>query len=161
MNYYTTDEGLVNAVVKLPLLEELEIAYLYSDLNLEAIGHSCPKLRTLKLKCSGLRQPRCKSYDDDALAIAESMPELRQLQLLANRLTNTGLNAILDNCPHLEHLDLRQCLNIKLSEGDLEKRCLERIKDFRPPNDSTADCPFHVAFDDTNDEGFRFIYRYN
>ncbi|CAA7024593.1 unnamed protein product [Microthlaspi erraticum] len=146
MNVRITNEGLVLAVAKLPLLETLEISSLWFNLNLKAIGHSCPKLKTLKLNCSDCCRFEYKCDDDDALAIAESMPELRELQLLANRLTNTGLNAILDNCLHLEHLDLRQCLNINLSEGDMEKRCLERIKDFRRPNDSTADCPFYVAF---------------
>ncbi|CAA7024594.1 unnamed protein product [Microthlaspi erraticum] len=152
MNYEITNEGLVNAVAKLPLLEELEISYLISNLNLEAIGHSCPMLKTLKLNCLDHCDTWFRCDDVDALAIAESMPELRQLQILASRVTNTGLKAILDNCPHLEHLDLRQCLNINLSEGDTEKRCLERIKDFRRPNDSTADCSFHVAFNEIDSD---------
>ena len=68
--------------------------------------------------------------DEEAPGIAESMPELRHIQLFGNILTNTGLTAILDGCPHLEHLDLRKCFNVRL-EGDLEKRCSERIKDLK------------------------------
>ncbi|CAF2316239.1 unnamed protein product [Brassica napus] len=49
--------------------------------------------------------------DDVALAIAETMPGLRHLQLFGNKLTEAGLNAILDSCPNLEHLDLRNCYN--------------------------------------------------
>ncbi|VVB07868.1 unnamed protein product [Arabis nemorensis] len=127
MSYPMTSNGLVNAVAKLPLLEVLELYETWQNLDLKAIGHSCLKLKTLKLNCSGSMPSQFKSDDDDALAIAKSMPELSHLRLIANRLTETGLNAILDNCLHLEHLDLRCCLNINLSR-DLEKRCLERFR---------------------------------
>lgn len=66
------------------------------------------------------------------------MPELRQLQLFGNKLTNDGLQAILDGCPHLESLDLRQCFNVTLT-GNLGRRCAERIKHLRFPTDSTDD----------------------
>ncbi|VVB07870.1 unnamed protein product [Arabis nemorensis] len=146
MFYSMTSNGLVNAVAKLPLLEVLELYETWQNLDLKAIGHSCLKLKTLKLNCSGT-----KFDDDDALTIAKSMPELRHLQLIGNRLTDIGLNAILDNCPHLEHLDLRKCLNITLS-GNLEKRCLEMVKGFRRPNDSTADYPYYAAFYESDEE---------
>ncbi|XP_023633387.1 putative F-box protein At4g05475 [Capsella rubella] len=70
---------------------------------------------------------------------------LRHLQLCGNLLTNTGLNAIRDGCPHLEHLDLRKCSNLD-PVGNLEKRCLEKIRDLRLPKNSTADgYPFDIA----------------
>ncbi|KAL1207559.1 putative F-box protein [Cardamine amara subsp. amara] len=78
------------------------------------------------------------------------MPELRHLQLYGNGLTKTGLNAILDGCPHLEHLDLRECFNIDLV-GDLEKRCSERIGVLRRPNDSTADFPLAMFLECESD----------
>ncbi|KFK32207.1 hypothetical protein AALP_AA6G211200 [Arabis alpina] len=154
MNCLITTNGLVKAVSKLPLLEELEleVSNTFSTLDLKAIGHSCPKLKTLKLNCTGsILIPWVVHDDDDALAIAESMPQLHHLELIGNTLTNTGLNAILDKCPHLEHLDLRMCSNIYLW-GDLEKRCLERVKDLRRPNDSTADYPYFAAFSDTGSD---------
>ncbi|VVB07127.1 unnamed protein product [Arabis nemorensis] len=106
MCYPVTDEGFVEAVVKLPLLEYLEVSHCsLSGESLEAAGKSCPNLKTLKLN----NEPDPEFDDDecnneDALAIAKSMPELRHLQLFGNFLTNTGLNAILEGCPHLEHL---------------------------------------------------------
>ncbi|VVB07871.1 unnamed protein product [Arabis nemorensis] len=149
---YYPFSGLVNALAKLPLLEELEVSLTWtSKLNLKAIGHSCPKLKILKLNGSGSNSIRQRHDDDDAFEIAQSMPELRQLQLIGNKLTDAGLTAILDNCPHLEHLDLRKCLNIKFS-GDLEKRCLESVKEFIPPKDSTAGCPFHGVLSNTDSE---------
>jgi hypothetical protein len=74
--------------------------------------------------------------DKEALAIAENLPELRRLQLFGNMLTNDGLQAILDGCPHLESLDLRQCFNVTLA-GNLRRRYAEQIKDLRCPHDST------------------------
>ena len=53
-------------------------------------------------------------YDFGALAIAKNMPKLRHLLLNGNRVTNDGLQAILDGCPHLESLDLRKCFNVTL-----------------------------------------------
>ncbi|EOA22501.1 hypothetical protein CARUB_v10003156mg [Capsella rubella] len=100
--------------------------------------------------------------DHHILDIAKTMHELRHLQLFGNRLIDNALNAILDGCPHLEHLDLRQCFNINLVgyldkccyerikdlRRDLEKHCSVRIKDLRRPNDSTADYPFDTNMAD-------------
>ncbi|CAA7046996.1 unnamed protein product [Microthlaspi erraticum] len=133
-----TDKGFVEAVVKLPLLEELEFSYgSLSKESLKVVGQACPNLKTLILKKISYRDCGI-GCDDDALAIAETMHGLRHLQIFGNYLTNTGLNAILDNCPNLEYLDLRRCFNLHLA-GDLEKRCSQRIKYLRRPNDSTHD----------------------
>ena len=132
---------------KLPLLEELEItSSLLSDETIEAVGRHCPHLKSFKWN-HGYRLPGIQC-DEDAVAVAKNMPELRHLQLIRNRLTNDGLQAILDNCPHLESLDLRKCFNVTLS-GDLGRRCA-RIKNLRLPNDSTNDCRLIV---ETSDNG--------
>ncbi|WZZ41404.1 hypothetical protein YC2023_037663 [Brassica napus] len=139
-----TDEGLTEALVKLPLLEELEVSYgSLSGESLKSVGQSCPNLKTLKLNHKGIKYPRLFS-DDDALASAATMNGLRHLQLFGNNLTDDGLNAILDNCPNLEHLDLRQCFNVN-TVGDLENRCSESIKVLRRPNDSTHDYPYDAS----------------
>ncbi|KAL1188348.1 putative F-box protein [Cardamine amara subsp. amara] len=128
----TPSKGLVNAVSKLPLLQVLEVSVSRFKLDLKAIGNACTQLKTLKLNSS------CYIIcDDDALAIAETMPQPRHLQLFGN--------AILDGCPHLGHLDLQRCFNICFA-GDIEKRFFERIKNFRHPNDPNADDPFDTGF---------------
>ncbi|PPD75215.1 hypothetical protein GOBAR_DD27860 [Gossypium barbadense] len=142
------DEGLSEAALKLPFLEELEISYCsISKDALETIGRSCPLLKSFKFNVQGCRRFHLES-DDEALAIAQTMPELRHLQLFGNKLTNDGLLAILNGCPHLEYLDLRQCFNVSLG-GNLEKRCVERIKNLRRPNDSTLDYEFYTEVHDT------------
>ncbi|KAE8671898.1 putative F-box/LRR-repeat protein 23 [Hibiscus syriacus] len=134
-----SDEGLSEAASKLPFLEELEISICpISKHAVETIGRSCPLLRSFKFNLQ-----RCKGYvcDDEAVAIAQTMPELRHLQLLGNGLTNEGLQAILDGCHHLEYLDLRQCFSVRLV-GNLERRCVERMKNLRHPCDPPHDYEF-------------------
>nr|UYD39291.1 F-box protein SKIP19-like protein [Tilia miqueliana] len=146
--YNISDEGLSEAALKLHFLEELEISYCFILKNaLETIGRCCPHLKSFKFNVQGCRRFHLES-DDEALAIAQTMPELRHLQLFGNKLTNVGLQAILDGCPHLESLDLRQCFNVSLGRN-LEKRCVERIKNLRRPNDSTHDYEFNSEVHDT------------
>ena len=144
--YQISDEGLCEIAEKLPQLEELDISI--SNLTkdpLEAIGQCCPHLKTLKFNMEGYRRPHIEC-DEEAFAIAETMPTLHHLQLFGNKLTNEGLLAILDGCPHLESLDLRQCFNVNLA-GSLGKRCAEQIKELRLPCDPTDDCPFEADVD--------------
>ncbi|KAE8708149.1 putative F-box/LRR-repeat protein 23 [Hibiscus syriacus] len=146
--YSISDEGLSEAASKLPFLEELEIFICpVSKDALETIGRNCPLLKSFKYN---LQQHKSFHYasDDEALAIAQTMPELRRLQVLGNDLTNEGLQAILDGCPHLEYLDLRQCFNVHLG-GNLEKTCVKRVKNLLRPYDSTHDYEFYAGVHDT------------
>ena len=143
-----SDGGLSEAAAKLPLLEELELSLCsLSKEPLVAVGRCCPLLKSLKLNHRGYRRPYIVVYDEEVLAIAENMPELRHLQLFGNTLTNDGLLAILDGCPHLESLDLRKCYNVTLS-GNLGRRCTEGIKELRLPNDSTDDYELNSEMSD-------------
>ncbi|KAL0697415.1 hypothetical protein Bca4012_053537 [Brassica carinata] len=155
--YQIASEGLREILAKLPLLEVLETSYCaLSAESLKVIGKSCPNLKSFGKNCEGYRRPRNES-DDVALAIAETMPGLTRLQLFGNRLTDVGLNAILDGCPNLEYLDLRQCFNVSLV-GDLEKRCSERIRVVRRPNDSTHDYPFDATVHDMDSSEDDYLY---
>ncbi|KAM7255467.1 hypothetical protein ACFE04_026169 [Oxalis oulophora] len=131
-----TNDELIKAAPKFPLLEELQLTnkpffkealmaigkycpFPYSKEALIAVGKSCPLLNSLKL--NKLEPPCNRACDDQAMAIAESMPGLCHLQLLRNNLTDNGLYAILNGCPHLEYLDLRQSRHLSLSD-DLRHR---------------------------------------
>ncbi|KAJ7969051.1 F-box protein [Quillaja saponaria] len=142
-----SDEGLIVAVRKLPLLEELEISYCsFSTDPLGTVGHSCPLLKSLRLNNKGSLRAHLEC-NEEALAIAESMHGLRHLQLFGNKLTNDGLLAILDGCPELESLDLRQCFYVSLG-GNLGRRCVEQIKDLKLPDDSTIGYEFDASIED-------------
>lgn len=145
--YNITSSGLIQAVKKLPLLEELHLFYTsISAEAIEIVGNCCPLLKSFKLNNQGGRRPHIEC-DEEAHAIAATMPKLRHLQLFGNKMTNDGLQAILDGCPRLESLDLRQCFNVSLG-GNLWKRCSEQIKDLRRPYDSTEDYGFDAEIDD-------------
>ena len=132
-----SDKGLSEAAAKLPLLEELDLSLCaFTKETLEVVGCCCPLLKSLKLNRRGYRRPHLH-HDEEVLAVAESMPELRHLQLFGNTLTDWGLEAILNGCPHLESLDLRRCFNVDLS-GNLERRC-EGIKNLWLPYDAADD----------------------
>jgi F-box/leucine-rich repeat protein 2/20 len=98
--------------------------WLFDFVSFEVIGQCCPLLKSLNLK--GLFDYH-RECDDHALGIAQTMPGLRDLRIVKNKLTNAGLIAILDGCPLLESLDLRGCFHLDLS-GSLGKRCNEQIK---------------------------------
>ncbi|GAB2280826.1 hypothetical protein Dimus_015449 [Dionaea muscipula] len=130
--------GIPNAVKKLPLLEELELTMCwFTEEEIKAVVLACPLIKTFKLNHQGSRDPDFAN-DNEAFCIAETMPQLHNLQMIGNGLTNSGLEALLNGCPHLESLDLRSCFHIDLS-GDLGNRCVERIKSLRCPHDSTDD----------------------
>ncbi|MCL7033380.1 hypothetical protein MKW94_024671 [Papaver nudicaule] len=145
--YQVSDDALVNMAKKAFMLEELEICHCsFTENMLKAVGKACLQLKSFRLNCRGYRHAIAGS-DEEALAIAENMPQLRHLHLFGNKLTNAGLRAILDGCLHLESLDLRQCFNLNL-EGDSLKSCRERHIKMRLPNDSTDDYEFDALTDD-------------
>lgn len=79
--------------------------------------------------------------NEDAKAIARTMPNLQHLGLVANDLTEKGLKAILEGCPRLESLDLRMCYGVYL-QGKVWRRCCEQIKDVKLPCDSIDEHPY-------------------
>ncbi|KAF1867315.1 hypothetical protein Lal_00049744 [Lupinus albus] len=150
-----SEEGMIEVAKKLPLLEELDITI--SNLSkdaLEAIGHCCPLLKSLKFNMQAFRDPHF-DFDGEAFAIGQTMPNLRHLQLYGNKLTNDGVLAILDGCPHLESLDIRRCFNVNLGRS-LGKRCAEEIKDFRNPDAPIDDYEFDHKSDPES-----FFYDYS
>ncbi|XP_057763923.1 F-box protein SKIP19-like [Salvia miltiorrhiza] len=150
---------LVQAIEKFEQLEELHLTMLpwISPDQIEAIGNSCPKLKSFSYNERGSKYPHPPDLEDDddddiiegfdrnvnARAIGKCMPNLHHLQLFAHDMRNEGLEAILDGCPRLESLDIRQCFGLDL-RGDLGKRCREQIKDLRLPNDSVSDVSWLV-----------------
>ncbi|WOH12081.1 hypothetical protein DCAR_0831580 [Daucus carota subsp. sativus] len=146
--YGVSTEGLSEMIKKLPFLEELRLYYIpVSQQAIEVAGHCCPQLKSFSFNRHGYRWPHVEC-DEDALAVAENMPGLRYLQLFGNKLTSNGLLAIIEKCPYLESLDLRQCFNIANLEHDLAKRLSQKIKVLRLPYDSTEDYGYDAEIND-------------
>ncbi|WVZ94621.1 hypothetical protein U9M48_040490 [Paspalum notatum var. saurae] len=125
---HVTDLGISDAVKQFPLLEELELslcANVGSRELYEFVGEVCPKLKHFRLRRRDHFNGERRRGKMDARGIA-SMHGLRSLQLLNSDLNNTDLEAILDNCPNLEFLDIRHCFKINMV-GTLHLKCA-RIK---------------------------------
>ncbi|XP_027774869.1 putative F-box/LRR-repeat protein 23 [Solanum pennellii] len=121
--------GLTATSKNFPLLEELHTHLtLITKENIESVGRDCSLLKSVTLNAGlcTLLGDSLSPDDGQRLSIATSMPELLNLSLILNPLTNVGLQAILEGCPYLVSLDLRLC-NIDL-EGDLGRRCRLHIK---------------------------------
>nr|CAB3473714.1 unnamed protein product [Digitaria exilis] len=105
--------GFMDAIKMFPLLEELHISDCWKP----------------------------EFFDMEAMEIAK-MHELRSLQLFHNQLTNIGLSAILDGCPHLESLDVRGCYCVDLHDEAMRAKCarIKTKKIFTPnPEDECED----------------------
>ncbi|KAL9229737.1 hypothetical protein vseg_005172 [Gypsophila vaccaria] len=68
-----------------------------------------------------------KCQDDEAFAIATTMPQLIHLELAYLMVTTTGVLTIISQCHELELLDMKGCWNVKLDEKILKSRPSLRV----------------------------------
>ncbi|PIA42637.1 hypothetical protein AQUCO_02000229v1 [Aquilegia coerulea] len=141
--YQVSDYVLIKLLENNPFLEEIVLSCCcFTEETIETLALSCPLLKSFRLEYEGEKHLESDIDEDEfnreAYAVANNMPELLSLSLVGNKITNDGLEAILDGCPHLEYLDLRQCFCLDL-KGNLLKRCVDDIKVLKLPNDSTDD----------------------
>ncbi|CAO2209980.1 unnamed protein product [Urochloa humidicola] len=107
------NEGFVEAINRFPLLEELKISAcenIGGRATYEAVGKACRNLKRFEVA----------KYTALPCIIARgiaTMRGLRSLKISHSKLNNKALAAILDNCPHLESLDLHFCLNIFMDDA--------------------------------------------
>ncbi|GAU12569.1 hypothetical protein TSUD_182840 [Trifolium subterraneum] len=113
-------EGLIELGTKLPRLEEL-------DISIDLLPGFC-HLHKWNQFHHVLPFEFAAQCNDEAFAIAKTMPGLRHLNISGNPLNDDGLRAILDGCPLIESLNLEGCFNISQS---LEDRCYDQIKDLQ------------------------------
>ncbi|GLT93781.1 hypothetical protein SLE2022_115550 [Rubroshorea leprosula] len=76
---------------------------------LEAIGKHCKVLVSLRRNMHPLDNADKPPQDDEANAIAATMPRLKHLEMAYNLVSTTGVLKILASCSELEYLDLRGC----------------------------------------------------
>ncbi|KAL6600435.1 hypothetical protein ACP70R_045235 [Stipagrostis hirtigluma subsp. patula] len=120
--YDISKEAFVASINKFPLLEELELSlclHLSDPDVLEVVAKSCPQMKHF-LNVRHSVYGGYQNWDSKAMAIA-GFRCLRSLELHSDSITNQGLTAIIDNCPHLELLILRNCPNVTMDDTLLAK----------------------------------------
>jgi len=80
---------------------------------LEALGRNCKLLTRLQRNMHPWDVVERTSQDDEAFAIAATMPKLKHLELAYLMITIEGVVRIVTNCHELELLDMRGCWNVK------------------------------------------------
>lgn len=88
---------------------------------LEAIGKHCKSLTGLRRIMHPLEVIDKLSQDDEALAIASTMPKLKHLEMAYLLVTTKSVIEILFNCKNLELLDVRGCWNVNLDDKFVKK----------------------------------------
>ncbi|XP_047078630.1 putative F-box/LRR-repeat protein 23 [Lolium rigidum] len=132
-----SNEAFTELIIKLPLLEELLISlcpFVDGDAY-EIASRACAQLKRLML-----RQGSYGGEREGPLGI-EFMHELRYLTLVGSDITTEELVAIIDGCPHLERLCVRNCCNIVV-DGALRAKC-SRIKTLILPTLQCRRIQFH------------------
>ncbi|KAK3122918.1 hypothetical protein QOZ80_8AG0620240 [Eleusine coracana subsp. coracana] len=165
---YIWSESLSRFAAKCPLLEEIECSHHKMPAELfRYIGSVCPQLKRLRIHMQWFdydqimreiamenRQNDEDEYDEpeesdeawearqnkDAFAIAESLHELRLLQMKGNSLTNKGVYAILDGCPSLDFLDIAECYHVDVND-ELRSRCARLKQVWLPRERTCVSCP--------------------
>lgn len=109
--------------VKLSTITILDVSYCRNigARALEAVGNNCKCLTVLRRTMHPLDVIDMLTQDDEALAIATTMPKLKHLGMAYSLISTVGVLEILENCPELELLDVRGCWNVKLDEKSVKK----------------------------------------
>lgn len=157
-----TDEAIEKYAECLPALRVLDISNCLkiTSRGIEALGRHCKLLIQLKRNMPPPEPPQgnnaaAKVVQEEALAVANTMPMLQQLELAYGLFSDPALDAVLEKCPLLRTLDILGCWNVRL-EGDIEERCCA-LESFREPwepeysTDSSSGCDYGGNYSDSDD----------
>lgn len=103
---------------KLSLVTFLDISYCshVGATALEVIGKQCKLLSGLRRNMHPLDIAGKLSQNDEAHAIATSMPKIRHLEMAYLLIDTTAALEIIRSCSQLEFLDMRGCWDVKLDD---------------------------------------------
>ncbi|CAK9170854.1 unnamed protein product [Ilex paraguariensis] len=88
---------------------------------LEVIGKNCKFLTGLRRIMHPLEVVNKLSQDDEALAIAATMPKLKHIEMAYLLVCTQSVIEIIKNCQQLVLLDVRGCWNVNLDEKFIKK----------------------------------------
>jgi hypothetical protein len=156
---YATYEVLIEAIEKLPLLEDLEISPPYSQICaserfFESVCKARPLLKNIKIMFTmppgyTMGHAGMEECIDGDIYRTPMMSELRSLQLFNYVFSAPALAAILDNCPQLESLNITGLL-VDSMDAQLRAKCA-RIKNLSLPHDSDEEDEDEESEDEGSD----------
>ncbi|GER49620.1 F-box protein-like [Striga asiatica] len=114
-----TDPIMARASCSLSSLTSLDLSYCIrvGARGLEAVGRACRSLTSLRRVMHPLEVVGKPFQDDEALAVAATMPRLRQLEIAYLLVRTHSVVEIIKHCKKLELLDVRGCWDVNLEEG--------------------------------------------
>lgn len=155
-----TDDSMSKIALSCKKLRELDISYCYeiTHESLVLIGRNCSNLKVLKRNFMNWLDPSqhqgivpneylnaCpQDGDDEAVAIANSMPGLEHLEIRFSKLSAKGLNSISQGCPSLEFLDVSGCANLTSRDIANASSSLVHLKEIKKPNFYIPRSVFHT-----------------
>ena len=103
---------------RLSTITFLDVSYCtkISGCALEATGKHCKLLVGLCRNMHPLDTESMETQDDEAYAIATTMPQLKRLEMAYHLVSTESLLQILSSCTELEFMDLRGCWNVNLDD---------------------------------------------
>ncbi|KAH8516107.1 hypothetical protein H0E87_004488 [Populus deltoides] len=127
----------------------LDVSYCnkISGRALEAIGKHCKLLVGLCRNMHPLDTEGLEAQDDEAYAIATTMPKLKRLEMAYHLVSTESLLQILSSCTNLEFMDLRGCWNVNLDNKFFKEKFQKLtvlgplvMEDYYEANDWEEDC---------------------
>lgn len=109
---------------KLSTITFLDLSYCgkIGSRGLEVVGKNCKFLERLRRNMHPLDLEGKLSQNDEAHAIATTMPKLKHLEIAYHLVDTIGVLEIITNCRELEFLDLRGCWDVKFDEKYLKEK---------------------------------------
>ncbi|XP_028794050.1 F-box protein FBW2-like [Neltuma alba] len=110
---------------RLPMISFLDVSYCMnlSARGLEVVGKNCTLLEGL---CRNMYPWHTGDHDEpsrdnEAMAIASTMPKLKHLEIASHWMTTEGVHKILCACSKLEYFDMWGCENVEAGKLGLHK----------------------------------------
>ncbi|CAL0335039.1 unnamed protein product [Lupinus luteus] len=128
-----TDNIVKQISPKLCMICFLDVSYCtkISAYALEIIGKNCKMLEGLKRSLHPIDTVGKPIQNDEAYAIASTMPNLKHLGLTYNLMNTDGVLQIYSKCLKLEILDIRGCWGVKLDKVKI-KQSFPKLKILGP-----------------------------
>lgn len=119
---------------RLSMISFLDVSYCIKigASALETIGKNCKLLEVLCRNMHPLDTAGKPLQDDEAYAIASTMPKLKHLEMAYHQISTSGALQILSSCPKLEFFDQRGCWGVHLDDDVFLKQNFPKLKVLGP-----------------------------